>query len=84
MSKEEERLALICDYKTVAKTDAGISVFNDLSRVCHENANPYIKESFDGTAFNCGVLSVIQYIRRMLSSDGEPRQTEAKTERTEQ
>jgi hypothetical protein len=84
MSKEEELQALACDYKTVFKSDAGIATLKDLARFCGEGQNPYVEGSFDKTAQKTGKLAVILYIRKMLSSDGELRQTDTTTERTEQ
>lgn len=85
MSKEEERLALVCDFKTTfTKQDAGINVLKKLAEFCGENQNPYVEGGFDRTAQKCGKLAVILLIRKMLSDTGEPRQTEAQTERTDQ
>lgn len=84
MTKDEEFQVLTGQYKAVFKSDDGYAVLEDLARKCHEKDNPYVRGSFDGTAFNCGVLSVIQYINHMLISDGT-KQAEAnnQTERNE-
>jgi hypothetical protein len=70
----DDKEQLIYDYKTLAKTDAGINVIRDLAKFCGEGANPYVQSSFDRTATKCGKLSVILYIRKMLSESPEPRQ----------
>jgi hypothetical protein len=82
MTEDEKFQVLTGQYKAIFKSDDGADVFADLKRHCHEGQNPYVKNSFDGTAYNCGVLSVIQYINHMLVSDGT-KQTETITERTE-
>jgi len=72
---EEQRLQLISDVKQTFATDAGIAALRWLSDICIEHGNPYVVDSFDQTARNCGKLSVILNIRKMLSVDGLPRQS---------
>lgn len=82
--KIDENLYLTACYKDIfLRTDAGQAILKDLSRVCHEGQNAYVKGSFDGTAFNCGSLSIIQYIRSRLNAKDEPRQTDAQNEGTD-
>jgi hypothetical protein len=79
----DERIQLAYDYKTLAKTDAGANIIRDLAKFCGEGTNPYVQSSFDRTATKCGKLSVILYIRKMLSDSPEPRQETALTEEIE-
>ena len=81
MTKDEELESIKCDFKTVfTKSDTGIAVLKDLARFCGEGQNPYVEGSFDRIGQKCGKLAVILYIRKMLASVGEPRQTKAITE----
>ena len=83
MTEDEEFQVLTGKYKAVFRSDDGSDVLKDLKKRCREGHNPYVRDSFDGTAFNCGVLSVLQYINHMINSDGN-RQTETnQTERTQ-
>ena len=81
---EEERLQLVSDVKQAFASEAGIRTLKWLSEVCLEGANPYVVGSFDQTARNCGKLSVILRIRKLLSASGLPRQTKViQTEKEE-
>jgi len=70
----EEQQQLVSDFKRTFSTDSGINVLRKLSEFCLENANPYVAGSFDQTARNCGKLSVVLLIRKMLATSSLPRQ----------
>jgi len=77
----DEKQQLIADFMSIANTDAGANVIRGLSKFCGENENPYVQGSFDRTSQKCGKLSVMYFIRKMLASDGLPKQQKVKTEK---
>ena len=74
VNPSDEKAQFISDCKRIFKSDAGYNVLRGLSKFCGEHENPYVQGSYDRTANKCGKLSVMLFIRKMLSDDDKPLQ----------
>ena len=82
ITRDGEHQMLVSDYKQIfLRNDAGARILADLSRLCGEGTNPYVEGSFDRTAQKCGKLAVVLHIRKMLSTQDAPKQTETTTDK---
>lgn len=78
MTEHDETQVVISCYKNLFSGDAGSIVLDNLKAFACYSQSPYVPGCFDATAYRLGKREVIEHIIRLMNSEDQPRQKEAK------